>query len=281
MIQNQLKLRILTASFLIPVTLLCIFLPKTEWIFAPLFFYAGIEWARMMRFSLIEKIVFLSVLVLGLVGIVGGFNWLSIDLPYDILLKIITLSWGSALLILIRYQRTPFQIQDPWIQGGLGLLILCLAYWAVIFLKYHSVAWFEAPYALLYLLFVVWSMDTGAYFIGKIWGRHPLASQISPKKTLEGLLGGLLMVLLLAVVTKVFIFQHLPSAKAYWLRWLLWNFWAAVASVIGDLFESLLKRMQGLKDSGNLLPGHGGLLDRIDSLLATLPLSLVGNFLFF
>ena len=117
------------------------------------------------------------------------------------------------------------------------------------------------------LLLIVWSVDIGAYITGKLWGTRKFAPQISPGKTLVGFWGGILAVLPIAVVMGV---MHARDFRE-WALWLIVVFSVALVSVIGDLFESVIKRIKGVKDSGTLLPGHGGILDRIDSLLAAAP----------
>ncbi|MEM7000572.1 MAG: phosphatidate cytidylyltransferase, partial [Pseudomonadota bacterium] len=115
-----------------------------------------------------------------------------------------------------------------------------------------------------WVLLMVWAADIGAYFAGKKFGRRLLAPKVSPGKTWEGVLGGYL---LSVGVSGVAVALWQPQA----LIWLLVTVVLIAVSVFGDLFESLLKRATGIKDSGTLLPGHGGMLDRIDSALAVLP----------
>jgi len=122
---------------------------------------------------------------------------------------------------------------------------------------------------LLATLFLVWAADTGAYFAGRWLGRHKLAPQVSPGKTWEGAAGGLLLVAILAAwAAPLLTMPRLPFAALCLL--------VGCFSIVGDLIESLFKRHAGLKDSGRLLPGHGGMLDRIDSLLAAAPLLMLG-----
>ena len=130
---------------------------------------------------------------------------------------------------------------------------------------------------LLLALFLVWAADSGAYFAGRHLGgklfKRRLAPRISPNKTIEGLLGGLLLALVVAIVGALLIGAapaQLPAITAVALATVLF-------SVVGDLFESLLKRHVGVKDSGNLIPGHGGVMDRIDSVLAALPVFALGK----
>ena len=119
---------------------------------------------------------------------------------------------------------------------------------------------------LLAIFIFIWVNDTGAYLVGSRWGKRRLAPSISPKKSVEGSIGGLLLVLLSAVILRLRLFPELS-----WLRILLIAAVVAIFGTIGDLFESSLKRQAGVKDSGKLIPGHGGILDRIDSLLLAVP----------
>ncbi|NGP44096.1 phosphatidate cytidylyltransferase [Bacillaceae bacterium SIJ1] len=120
---------------------------------------------------------------------------------------------------------------------------------------------------ILYALIVIWATDTGAYFIGKTFGRHKLWPDISPNKTTEGFLGGIAC----ALVASFFLFQGHDLFQSHWIGLLLTAL-LSVSGQMGDLAESAFKRHFGVKDSGKILPGHGGVLDRIDSLLFVLPL---------
>lgn len=119
---------------------------------------------------------------------------------------------------------------------------------------------------LLAIFIFIWVNDTGAYLVGSRWGKRRLAPSISPKKTVEGSIGGLILVLLSAVILRLLLFTDLS-----WLHILLTSAVVAIFGTIGDLFESSLKRQAGVKDSGKLIPGHGGILDRIDSFLLAVP----------
>ena len=130
---------------------------------------------------------------------------------------------------------------------------------------FSSMTQFDGSLLLAIFIFI-WVNDTGAYLVGSRWGKRRLAPSISPKKSVEGSIGGLLLVLLSAVVLRLLLFPELS-----WLRILLIATVVAVFGTIGDLFESSLKRQAGVKDSGKLIPGHGGILDRIDSLLLAVP----------
>jgi phosphatidate cytidylyltransferase len=118
----------------------------------------------------------------------------------------------------------------------------------------------------LFVALVTWAADTGAYYTGTLWGTHLLAPSVSPKKTVEGLAGGMALAVGAAFLGRAWFLPQLPLSDTLILGVLLTG-----AGLVGDLFESAIKRRVGVKDSGDILPGHGGMLDRIDSLLFTAP----------
>lgn len=122
------------------------------------------------------------------------------------------------------------------------------------------------PY-IIFALVIVWSTDSGAYFVGRKLGKHKLWPEISPKKTIEGFVGGIII----AVIATV-IFQYFAQLNVNYMLLLVVAIVASVVGQLGDLVESAIKRHYGVKDSGNILPGHGGILDRFDSLIFVLPL---------
>ncbi len=145
-----------------------------------------------------------------------------------------------------------------YISGTLGLMVA---------LRLAETHWGAGSQWIFFLLVVVWFGDTGAYYLGRALGRHPLATRISPKKTVEGAIGGVLGNLLAAMVGKQLLLPAAPLSRLVLLSVAL-----GLVSQIGDLAESALKRGAGVKDSSNLLPGHGGMLDRIDGVLFASPL---------
>jgi phosphatidate cytidylyltransferase len=140
------------------------------------------------------------------------------------------------------------------------------------------------PSFLLYSLAIICAVDIGAYFTGMFWGRRLLAPQISPKKTLEGLFGGVLSALIVTIIGALLLMFDIVDVgvMAYNLSgvrvvsFLILIIITCLWAVIGDLFESMLKRQSGVKDSGQLLPGHGGMYDRIDGLTAAIPIFVLG-----
>lgn len=160
----------------------------------------------------------------------------------------------------------PFWLRGKWALGGVsgvlvGAVVLLPTWLAMVQLRALG------PAVLLAVFAVVWMADIAAYFAGRRFGKHKLAPSISPGKTREGAYGAAVGVLLYGLIVGHFFFASLMPLPL-WIAALLA---VTAVSIVGDLFESLLKRKAGLKDSSNILPGHGGVLDRIDSLTSTLP----------
>ena len=161
-------------------------------------------------------------------------------------------------------------VQAPVVRSGAralvgGAAVVVLATLAIQYLRSHAAL--ASAWLLLYAFAVVWLMDIGAYFVGKRFGRRKLAPLISPNKTWEGVWGGLATALTLLVLTLLLV--DLPPG--FGVRLALATLLSAAFSVCGDLFESRMKRAAGRKDSSSLLPGHGGVLDRVDGVLAAIP----------
>lgn len=154
----------------------------------------------------------------------------------------------------------------PAFVAATGLLAISFAWLALARMR---IDWARGGEAVMYALLIVWLADSGAYFAGRAFGQRKLAPEVSPGKTWAGLWGGLAVCALLALITAEM--RHLPP-----LSLLAVTLVAGLFSVVGDLTESLCKRYAGVKDSGNLIPGHGGVLDRFDSLLAAAPLLMLG-----
>jgi phosphatidate cytidylyltransferase len=169
----------------------------------------------------------------------------------------------------------------PSLQGARGLLFVFVFMIALLGCFVSIAAVFEhSPVYLVSAMAIVWVADIGAYFAGRKFGRRKLAPEISPGKTWEGAIGGWLAVLVLFAAS-VFIpalsdtFAAQLVLQRGWPLWIIIMSVLVAASVIGDLFESLMKRRAGMKDSSQLLPGHGGVLDRIDALIPVMPLVLL------
>lgn len=174
------------------------------------------------------------------------------------------LFWLVALSLVLSYPRTARLWRARGVRLVFGVLVLSCAWVSLVYLCYRTSG---AQVFILYVVLIVAAADIGAYFSGRQWGKNKLAPTVSPGKSWEGVVGGLLLVTLVAY--SFFTIAELPGVDL--LPFIVVSQLMAAASVVGDLFESMLKRYAGIKDSGSLLPGHGGVLDRIDGLVAALP----------
>lgn len=175
-------------------------------------------------------------------------------------------AWCGVLLWLAYYaQPQPGQTR-PVAVAVTGVVALAAAWLALLGLRHAF-----GPGLVLFLLMLIWVADIGAYFAGRRWGRRKLAPVISPGKTWEGVWGAAAAALVFSVAGAVVL-----DVGARWPGWVVLSLVTVGFSIGGDLFESLLKRQRGLKDSGSLLPGHGGVLDRLDSLIAAAPVFFLG-----
>lgn len=153
----------------------------------------------------------------------------------------------------------------------IGLVLLTAAITAMYYLWSLSAWW------LLYVFVLVWCADSGAYFVGRKLGKRKMSPHVSPNKSVEGLMGGLVIGTIVVLGVAFGLLKHWSSVAI--ALFLLLSLMTIVISVFGDLFESMLKRHAGVKDAGSLLPGHGGILDRIDSQLSAMPVFALGFWL--
>ena len=253
----MLKLRLLTAIILIPLVMLAIFRmpqPAFALITAVVFGLAAWEWAGLAGWQKKwPRLLYAFIMLMAL----GG----SVLLPPAAIITLGACGWLGILgwLLYLRKQ-SHVPVLPGWSVAAIGFFVLLPGWQALVILHLE-------PKLLFYMLLMIWITDTAAYFGGRALGRHKLAPAISPNKTLEGLQAGIVATLILSIVLVRFVF--VPGQ--FNLIWILPVLPLIIAAVAGDLFESALKRMRGIKDSSRLLPGHGGILDRIDSLLAAAP----------
>ncbi|MGE3318845.1 MAG: phosphatidate cytidylyltransferase [Candidatus Berkiella sp.] len=256
----MLKWRLLTALCLIPLVILGI-LKLDDIPFACLcgaiLALGAHEWTSLVPFT--KKSQQIGYTALFMVFCASLFFVKSL-----MLLWVALVFWLSCGIGLYRYKGlAPLWLSIP-VKALLGLLILCSAFYGLVTLHRMS----AGPIGLIVCLVLIWSTDSFAYFTGRLIGKRPMAPLISPKKTKEGFWGGMIGTVTLAAVGSYFT-QVLPQFS------LGHTLWVAIVivllAVIGDLFESFMKRLAGVKDSGKLLPGHGGILDRLDSLFAVIP----------
>ncbi|WP_124705372.1 phosphatidate cytidylyltransferase [Sulfuriferula multivorans] len=253
-----------TALTLLAGFLACLFLlPQSWWALVmavPLIFGAR-EWARLSGFSAFTangyalSSVAMAVLIYGW----GG--------PYHAQIYLAATAFWLAVAPL--WLAFGWRLQQPLLRVLSGWLVLLPLWLALLDLRAYSAL------GLLLLMGVVWIADSAAYFTGKRFGRHKLAAQISPGKTWEGAVGAWLAVTVytLIVLGVAAAWGRVQSPAGWLLPSVLFVWLVFYLSVLGDLFESWIKRLAGAKDSGNLLPGHGGMLDRIDALTSALPVS--------
>jgi len=257
----MLKTRILTALVIAPIALLGLFylsVPNFKWFLLLILMVSGWEWANFARLQSLGRVVYASGL--------GALFFVSSDflMPW---LAAAVLWWITALWLIIQYPSQSMRWQRPDVIGLIGVVTLIPCGLSLVWLKAQS----DAATVLLLLLILIWAADIGAYFVGRRFGQRKLLPNVSPGKTVEGLVGGLLI----AVTAGFATLEMMPEVDGRALGyggWLLLFVSVGLISVIGDLTLSMFKRSRGIKDSSQLLPGHGGFLDRLDSLFSAAPI---------
>ena len=265
------KLRILSALIMAPATIAAVLLLPTSWLTALAAVALLVALWEWLRLSGVEDALAQAVLLVANLALVvalvwasrttAGFSWVLLQL----MVVLGVLWWLLSILWLKR-----FGFESRTAKLAAGTLAIVPAWCAIAILhggQPNGHRW------LLAALAIVWAADTGAYFAGRKFGRRKLAPRISPNKTVEGLVGGVVAGVALGLVVAVFAGATPGQLPAIALVALV----AVLFSVVGDLFESLLKRQVGVKDSSNLIPGHGGLLDRVDGMVAALPAFALGK----
>ena len=273
----MLKQRVITALALL-VVLFGVLTSPSVWAF-PVFMTllvgaAAWEWGRLSGFDGLPALGCAVLAVLGCMAIFLGNMHRGTGNALIWLITVWTGVWLFGAAWLLRAGIPAWQRIPRLLRLIMGLVSLWMAWLAAVYLYERQGAWY-----LLSVMAVVWMADMAAYFVGRTLGRHKLAPRISPGKTWEGAIGGMVGVLLL-------VFCMVPARQgveniygatvqhAGWIGLLGLAVAMTVLGVMGDLVESLMKRSMGMKDSSHLLPGHGGVLDRIDALLPILPLSM-------
>lgn len=266
----MLKLRVITALVLLLLFLLALFaLPVSGWaaLVVIVVLQGASEWSRLSKLTGRRAYVFW---VLTLVMILGLVWFDATHTPEQQVFIHLLVYAVSALLWLI--------VVPTWLMMGWQiehLPLMALVGWAVLIptgLAMMDLRFFDpSPWVLLFVMGLVSAADISAYFAGRKFGKNKLAPSISPGKTWEGVAGAMLGVSVYVVL--VWSFSPFFSRRELLPVLLLASWWWVALAIIGDLFESAIKRQAGVKDSGALLPGHGGLLDRIDALTSTLPLA--------
>jgi len=264
----MLKQRIITAIILIPIILVAVIYlsPLAFCVFTALIALGGAwEWTNLMQISKPSRRWLYLILVV-LVFIYSLF----IPVRYIFIGALIW--WVYAAILVIYYPRGNWLWnKSVFLQSVMGLFVLVPCWASINYIRNQD----NGLLGLLFLFVLIWSADSTAYFVGKKWGTKRLAPLVSPGKSWQGLMGALLIATLIALITLWLCKIPFPI----WPWAVLLSLVTVLFSVVGDLFESMMKREAGLKDSGKLLPGHGGLLDRIDSLTAGVPIFVLGALL--
>lgn len=269
----MLKHRILTALVLVPFVIWSIlFASKTGFTYglAVVLFLASLEWNNFIAFkNKINAWLFSATIT---------FSFLMLEFlaktEYIELIIYLSLIWwliSLPLLFSFPFKPSHFMQQKP-AKVVIGYVMLLATFLALNLLRNSDV---YGVGFVIYLLLIIWIADSGAYFAGRAFGKRKLLPNVSPGKSWEGVYGALLATLIAAFTALEVL--AIPSSQAFFFIAL--TLVTIVYSVIGDLSESMFKRMAGMKDSGKLLPGHGGILDRIDSLTSALPIFITGLWL--
>lgn len=282
----MLKYRLMTAIVLIPPVIAALFLLSPAafgYVVIAVCALGAWEWAQFAGWHTQAKRIGLAV-VFAVILLAMQFSFADITtlkneplILYGLWAGLIW--WIVAILLVITFPASA----KAWGQSALvrvlfGLLTIIPFYCGMMVLRtigYHSDTFFGAWW-LLYVMLLVWGADSGAYAFGRTMGRHKMAPKVSPGKTWEGLVGGLITA---GIISWLFSsFAPIPVMPDYLL---VTSIIVVVVSVFGDLTESMFKRQSGIKDSSHLIPGHGGILDRIDSLTAAIPVFAGLNLLVF
>jgi len=272
----MLKLRVITAVVLLVLFLLALFaLPVSGWtaLVVAVVAQGAAEWSRLSKFTGSRAYIFWALTLVMMLALV----WFDAGHPAEqqILMHLLVYA-ASALLWLIivpTWLMMGWKVERPSLMALVGWALLIPTGLAMMDMR----AFDPSPWVLLFVMGLVAAADISAYFAGRKFGKNKLAPSISPGKTWEGVAGAMLGVSVYVVL--VWSFSPYFSQRELLPVLLLASWWWVGLAVIGDLFESAIKRQAGVKDSGALLPGHGGLLDRIDALTSTLPLAALAMLL--
>jgi phosphatidate cytidylyltransferase len=259
----MLKQRVITAVIALIALIIVLFVVPAEAagvVMGAVVLVGAWEWSGLLRISGQMRVVY--VVGIGALALVAA---LPLAASTELILQAALVFWLCA-LVWTFFFPTPIPAVVSWIAGAFVLVPLYVA----LVLLYQA-----GPQILLFALLIVWVADSGAYFAGKTFGRVKLAPSISPGKTWEGVIGGLVAVALLTVGGSLWMQENMGAELNLAV---LVPFFVAVGclSIVGDLTVSMFKRNAGVKDSGALFPGHGGILDRIDSVASAAPLVALG-----
>jgi phosphatidate cytidylyltransferase len=270
----MLKSRVITATILLALLLAALFvLPPAAWavLIVVMVMQGAAEWSRLSGLSGGKANIYWGLTLLLMLGLLWMDAGTTEALRFQIHLAVYAVSAMLWLIVVPIWLMVGWKVRQPVLMALTGWAVLVPTGLAMLDMRAAS------PWILLFVMCLVWVADIAAYFAGRKFGKRKLAPSISPGKTWEGVAGALLGVSVYVVLAWSFSpdFAHREVLPIL----LLASWWWVGLAVIGDLFESAIKRQAGVKDSGALLPGHGGLLDRIDALTSTLPLAALAMLL--
>lgn len=270
------KQRIITALILAPLVILGVFFLPLQVFAVAIALITGLGFWEWTQFVQIEKRI--QSLVIPLIVLIASFALIPFDtqsltqiLPVHAAIAVIGLIWWcfASGLALTFPKSQKLWANNAGIRQLFGILALIPFVWSVVLLRadgYQDDVYHGAK-LVLFVCLLVWAADTGAYFVGKSIGKHKMSPHVSPNKTIEGLLGGIALSVIVGYFTAKGLSIHFESTLSMFFIIMV----TVVISVLGDLVESMFKRVSGIKDSSQMIPGHGGILDRIDSLMAAFP----------
>lgn len=282
----MLKYRLITAIILIPLVIAALFLLSPAafgYVVIAVCALGAWEWAQFAGWQTqAKRIVLAVVFAVALLAMQFSFADMTMLANEPLILYGLwagLIWWVVAIVLVVTYpQSAQAWGQSAIVRALFGVLTIIPFYCGMMVLRttgYHTDTFFGAWW-LLYVMLLVWGADSGAYAFGRTMGRHKMAPKVSPGKTWEGLVGGLITA---GIISWLFsLFAPIPVMPDYLL---VTSIIVVVVSVFGDLTESMFKRQSGIKDSSHLIPGHGGILDRIDSLTAAIPVFAGLNLLVF
>ncbi len=261
--------RVFTVAVLLPLFVAALFLlPNLYWgiLLTAVIVAAGWEWGRLAGYGLRGRVLFCLVLLACATSILiwehGGSRPALLHTAAGHAIYALSAAFWMGIAPAWLYYR--WEVRAPLLLGLIGCIVL-LPCW-------HAMVWLQKPPArLLLAMGVVWIADTAAYFVGRRFGHRKLAPLVSPGKTWAGVWGAAVAV----AVYWVLVWAIAPGGSVRLVPGMILALLMTALSIVGDLFESWMKRVAGVKDSGGLLPGHGGLLDRVDGLTAALPLAAI------
>ena len=263
----MLKERIITALVLAPLIILAIFKLTNDQLavlFAFITLVGAWEWSNLIGLTHVaKKIIYVFLITISILAV-----WIFIYDQHELVFFSIVGVWWVVLLFALMVYKSEW-LKSKFLEKILMLsafIVLVPAWLGLVKLHEYGIS------MLLFFLVIIWAADIAAYFVGKKFGKNKLAPDLSPGKSREGLAGALLAAVLIAYIG----IELFSLDKNTWVLFISLCVFVALISVVGDLYESLLKRNAGVKDSGKILPGHGGVLDRIDSITAAAPIYVLG-----